>query len=471
MEQRDGWDNELLYSSDSEMSETQGRESIRRLPIFPIPFSYRYSHISPAYFHEDYSENRQPAFIRANSRERTLIPEVIHEHPLEETIESSKDKHSKSDISDSQAQGETARFNEPDSQQEQIDGLIENLYNTYKYEKRIPIDILSKLPKDSLRKVLEQLMYDKMTQQEQAVSNDKISLLFEDEMRSPESIGISTIVARKREPSIFTRHMRGIDNVSPIEKDESIEDQSPLPEAVRRLATAEQETISTYEDVISQNIENKVLEGYLYSPDFNKDIVFITKAMKHAIQTVRKENNSLKTQLEENENRPDSRNKLCILREMCGGDIRTEMISNLVEMHSKGKLDELQDYATSLINEHEIVEIAKQIVQQMKNLEESCVSLKKQLFEVKLTSMHNEKNYFKMLSDKGRLDLQHSKLKQQLSDLNSFKLKERIKNQLKIRPKKPKNMINSSKESKDILSKLNGKALYVHAISKIHMKN
>lgn len=465
MEQRDAWDNELVYSSDSEMSETLTRETIRRLPTFPMPFSYRYKPISSVLAHEESEDNRNPDLIRTGSRDRALIPQVIHEHPLEETIESNKDKHSKSDISDSQAQGETARFNEPDSQQEQVDGLVEDLYNTYKYEKRIPIDILGKLPKDSLRKVVEKLMYDKMTQQE-VISNDKISLFFEDERRGPESIGISTIGARKREPSLFTRHMRGIDNVSPIEKEESIEEQSPLPEAVRKLATLEQDTISTYEDVISQTMENRILEGYLYDKDFDKDILNINKAMRHAISAVRKENNTLKTQLGESENRASGRNKLCILREMCGGDIRTEMVSNLVKMHSKGKNEELQDYAASLVTEHEIVDIARQIVQQIKNLEESCVSLKKQLFELKLTSLHNEKNFFKLLSDKGRLDFQNSKLQQQISDLESTKRKEKVKNILKIRPRAPKT-VKSARESKEsLLSKLHGKALYVRTISK-----
>jgi hypothetical protein len=465
MEQRDGWDNELVYSSDSETSETLTRETIRRLPNFPIPFSYRYKPISSAITHEECEDNRNPDLIRASSRDRPLIPQVIHEHPLEETIESNKDKHSKSDISDSQAQGETARFNEPDSQQEQVDGLVDDLYNAYKYEKRIPIDVLGKLPKDSLRKVVEKLMYDKMTQQE-VVSNDKISLFYEDERRGLESIGISTIGARKREPSLFTRHMRGIDNVSPIEKEESIEEQSPLPEAVRKLATLEQDTISTYEDVISQTMENRILEGYLYDKDFDKNILNITKAMKHAISAVRKENNTLKTQLGETENRASGRSKLCILREMCGGDIRTEMISNLVKMHSKGKTEELQDYAASLVTEHEIVDIARQIVQQIKNLEESCVSLKKQLFELKLTSLHNEKNFFKLLSDKGRVDFQNSKLQQQISDLESTKRKEKVKNILKLRPQAPKT-VKSARESKEsLLSKLHGKALYVRAISK-----
>lgn len=260
---------------------------------------------------EGYSETQEIPQQELVTTKRKSHKYIIEENLLEET-DSKHEEEKTGPINYSQR--ETARFNDPVEKNPYLkqvsnksnpdlpnlkspDVYLSNLIRTFKHQKSIPQSMIENLTIEGRRVIVEKLISEKLSMQEQLFSQDErrrgfsITSQIEDEFKG----AIRSQPARHTNFKMYA--LRKINNVSPIEKNESVFDlnskiASPLTpkdeinsknvEAqLKECSQFEAELVKCNHELQGLNSHNNLLEKILAYTNKDCDFRPITAVIKN----------------------------------------------------------------------------------------------------------------------------------------------------------------------------------------------
>ena len=366
-------------------------------------------------------ENREQGIFRTFTF-RNISPgasstENLQFFPAEKPQRLPKKLQNSSIISESSAKSE---YPKPAQKILTPDEILEKMIKEYQIHKSIPKPLISSLSLDSCKQIVESLLKEKLSYQEdlspKEINSDKES--------DKESENVSIPSRQISPPLIKMQAFRAFENVSPIEKDDS---DGHTNYKIVSLALTPKEELSP--DIVQNNLLkyenykkevvkltaelkeisscNQILQ-LIVSLGKDNEISELNKKIKEKIQiyTTLAENMTeellaLKKLIEPNEgfleNTPLQRNELKILAKLVGYEKKCDLkpseletINKLIDLKLEGS-KKFEDFIDELLAGHDIAEMAFILVKYINFLEEEAsVDLKTETLNCLITEFRNE---------------------------------------------------------------------------------
>ena len=298
------------------------------------------------------------------------------------------------------------------------DMLLENMIKAYKTHKSLPQSHISNLSLENCKLIVEKLLKEKLSLQEDLAIKENPR---ETEAERPDSVAAQQINA----PVAKNQAFRALENVSPIERDDSDghtnykivslamtpkEEVSPdfaldklkkfenYKKVVTKL-TAELRELTSYNNILGVIL---ALEKDSESTQFNMQIKDKIDMYTSLSAEITEELKNLKKTIEPNigflEHMPLQRSELKILSKMIGYDRKSEIkpsemqtLDRLLELYLETPSKKFEGFVDELLRGHDIAEIATIIVKYIKFLEEeAAVDLHSEALNCFITEYQNE---------------------------------------------------------------------------------
>ncbi|CAG9317697.1 unnamed protein product [Blepharisma stoltei] len=425
---------------------------------------YQNTHRTNSYnfFEEPMETTPKSDFIETK---RITTDFTIKEKPSEE-IDSRQDIEKQSQTTYSQK--ETARFNDAEQSNQffkQIspqnpdlpnlkspDVYLTNLIRTFKHQKSIPSSMIENLTLEGRRIIVEKLISEKLSMQEQLMGQERRRFSIVSQIDEEFRGALSRQPARPANPSMLKLYaLRGISNVSPIEKDESEIDinskiASPLTPKdeinskkveiqLKEFTQLETELVRLSQELQELKSHNNLLQNILSYTKEN-DFKAISEIIKNKvssyeqmIKNLNEERIMLKTKLRIGDRsfaQLDKREELNALWDIVGVDkdcglkpSEIDTINKLIELSASGPMGKFDDYVNDLLSGHDIAEMASLLVRYIKCLEEDvCIGLRKQLLDLRLTNLSHDLKVEQAFDEKGTFEQQFQLIKEKMDSIN-----------------------------------------------------
>jgi FtsZ-binding cell division protein ZapB len=341
---------------------------------------------------------------------------------------------------------------------------LEIMIKHFKIHKSIPNYLISELPLDSCLLMVESLIREKIMLQ------DELSMKIEESVSENEILAIRA--KNNASPLLKIQEFRALENVSPIEKDDSDGHTNynivslpltPRDEIVTNQLTTKSNTFEDYKrEVLKLSSElkevfsyNQLLQ-YILSLSKNNESIQLNEIVKKKISaynlisnTVSEELKRVKKALEPNEGFVENMNllrpEIKILSEMIEFDKKCDLkpsemqtVNQLIDLNIEDP-KRLEKRIDELLAGHDIAEISFMLVKYIKFLEEqTTVNLKAEALNCLLTELRNELSIEEAVSEGLRLDMEIEELKRNAERVKFERSKVERAQQVKIRTKKAK---------------------------------
>ena len=374
-----------------------------------------------------------------------------------------------------------------------LDKVLENMIKSFKTTKSIPESSVANLPIESFKIIVEKLLKEKLSLQEELSLKDN----FPDS--DSESINSQPI-----SPSTKIQAFRALENVSPIEWDDS---NGHTNYKIISLALTPKEEINPdhaliklnkfenyKKEIIKLTNELKELTSYnkillmIISLDKDNESLQINQYIKNKVEkytelsaTVTEEIKSLKKDIEPKEgfleNVPLQRKEIKILSKMIGFEKKCDIkpsemdtLNRLLDLYMDNSVKTFQEYVDELLAGHDIAEMAFILIKYIKFLEEEAIiDLNNEALNCFIAEYKNEVKLEDIVDEGLLLDKEQRRLNVEIARINYKKSKNTKLEQIKIREK---TQVKEKKKWKlpDSLESLSGPSLYSKTLASLNKK-
>jgi hypothetical protein len=311
----------------------------------------------------------------------------------------------------------------PIKRAQNLDELLDKMIKEYKVHKSIPESFVSNLPLENYKIIVEKLIKEKLSLQEDLNVKENEAEFEKDSIKIEKEM--SSSVYNPFSPNLKMQAFRALENVSPIEEDDSnghtnykiislpltpkedFNPDSPIAKS-RKYESYKKEAIKLTTELKDLSSYNKILK-IIISLDKNKESFQFNQQIREKINTytrlstnIAEELKTLKNIIQPNEgfleNIPLHRKELKILSKMVGYNKKCDMkpsemetINKLLDLKLESTDKIFEEYVDELLAGHDIAEIASIFVKYIKFLEEEAsIDLKTETLNCLITEFLNE---------------------------------------------------------------------------------
>lgn len=382
------------------------------------------------------------------------------------------------------------------------DKILENMIKHFKIHKSVSLAQVSDLPIDTCKQIVEKLISEKLSlSDELSVKNEEIP---ENPENQDKSLDLGIPSAQVSPPPMKMQAFRALENVSPIEKDDSVghtnykiislaltphEDLNPNPIAIKssKYEDYKREVLKLANELRELTAYNQLLSLILSLEKDNESIQLANQVKEKVdiyiglIENITEMMKKLRKNIEPSEGFWESvplyRQEVKILAKMVGFEAlcdfkpsEMQTVNDLLDISLEDDPKKLEIYIDEVLAGHDIAEISYMLVKYIKYLEEqAALPLKSEALNCLITEVRNEFALEECVNEKLIFASELAMLENEINRLKYEQSRALKIEQVRIREKNPS--IEKRKwKLPENMEKLSGPELYSKALARCKKK-